>query len=363
MSTPLRILCVFASLDRGGAESMCMNIYRSIDRSIIQFDFVKHNHNKGDFEDEIISLGGRIYEAPAYVVTNHMSYCRWWSNHLQKHSEHRIIHGHFFTIAPIYFKVAKRFGCKTIAHSHCTWDPSHMTIARRIKKHILKHIEDYSDFCFACSHEAGAWLYPKKEFKIINNAIDTNLFTFSENKADLIRKKLGMGRELVIGHVGNIMRVKNHSFILDVFYYVNKALPCSKLVLVGNGSQNELRQKAVSLGIDKNVIFTGPRRDVADLLQAFDVFVFPSFSEGLPVTVVEAQASGLRCFLSDTITREVDLTGRCEFLPIDDPKLWAERVMAADLTKADTSDQIKAAGYDIHTTAEWLQNFYVGIAG
>ena len=362
MDKPIRVLCVFSSLDRGGAESMCMNLYRNIDRSKVQFDFVKHTHSKGALEEEITALGGAIYEAPRYKVYNHLQYCKWWRDHLNKHIEHRIVHGHFFTIAPIYFRIARRFNCKTISHSHCTWDSNNMTVARRIKKNILSYIELYSDYCLACSQVAGEWLYPHRKFKVINNAIDTQEFAFSEAKRIKIRNELGLTDEFVVGHVGNIAPVKNHTFLLDVFKKIHAEKPNSKLILVGNGSQVELKQKADRLGISDDVIFTGARSDVSDILQSFDVFAFPSLSEGLPVTVVEAQAAGLKCFISEAVTKEVDITGRCEFLPIVDPKLWADKILSADLTKVDTSEQIKAAGYDIHTTAKQLQRFYLKIS-
>ena len=361
MNKPLRVLCVFSSLDRGGAESMCMNLYRHIDRSKVQFDFVKHTHSKGAFEDEIIALGGRIFEVPKYKVYNHISYCFWWKKHLKKHKEHRIIHGHFFTIAPIYFKVAKKFYCKTISHSHCTLD-NNMTIARRIKKYILSYIEIYSDYCFACGQDAGEWLYPHRKFKVINNAIDTESFVFSEEKRAEIRKEFGIGNELVIGHVGNFAPVKNHRFLVDVFKIIHDKNPNSKLIMVGGNDRSFIENKVNSLCLSDAVIFTGVRNDIADVLQAFDVFAFPSISEGLPVTVVEAQATGLKCFISDAVTKEVDLTGRCEFLSINDPMLWAEKILSSDLTKVDTSSKIKEAGYDIKTTAKQIERFYLKLS-
>ena len=358
---PIRVLCVFSTLDRGGAESMCMNLYRNIDRSKVQFDFVKHTHEKGAFEDEIISLGGRIYEAPRYKIYNYLQYRHWWITHLKKHSEHQIVHGHFFTISAVYFQFARELGRITIGHCHSA-KPNGESLKSRLKAHSMKRVEKLSSYCLACAEESGNWLYPHRKFKVINNAIDTQEFAFSGEKRQVIRNKLGLADEFVVGHVGNIAPVKNHTFLLDVFKEIHKIKHNSKLVLVGNGSQDELKQKAKRLGIDDDVIFTGARNDVSDILQSFDVFAFPSLSEGLPVTVVEAQAAGLKCFISEAVTKEVDITGRCEFLPIVDPKLWADKILSSELTKVDTSEQIKAAGYDIHTTAKQLQRFYLKIS-
>ena len=358
---PIRILCVFSILNRGGSESMCMNLYRNIDRNKVQFDFVKHSPIKGSLEEEILSLGGKIYEAPRFKGYNYLQYRVWWINHLKQHPEHKIIHGHYTTISALYLGFAKRMGRITIGHSHSS-RPDRKSLNAIMKDIALSQVEKVSSYCFSCGQEAGEWLFPHRKFKVLNNAIDTRLFVPTEEKRIAVRNEFGIKDELVIGHVGNLLPGKNHSFLLDVFKGVHDKHPESKLILVGHGSPDLLRKKAESLGIAREVVFTGQRSDVADLLQAFDVFAFPSIAEGLPVTAIEAQAAGLKCFLSDTITREVNLTGRCDFLPIDDPKLWAEKILSTDLTKVDTLEQIMSAGYDIHTTAKWLERFYLKIS-
>ena len=361
---PIRILCVFSTLDRGGAESMCMNLYRNIDRSKVQFDFVKHTHDKGAFEDEISSLGGVIYEAPRYKIYNYFQYRNWWFKHLKSHSEHQIIHGHYFTISGIYFRFAREFERITIGHCHSA-KPSKITFKSIIEAHFVKIVEKLSTYCFACSEESGKWLYPHRKFKVINNAIDAQKYIFSDTKRQKIRKELGLKDEFVVGHVGNIAPVKNHSFLLDVFKEIHDSKPNSKLVLVGNGSQDELKQKAKNLGIYDDVIFTGARSDVADVLQAFDVFVFPSVSEGLGIVAVEAQAAGLHTICSDRIPGEVKLTDLVEFISLDKSATeWADAILKYDnkYERKDTSEQIKAAGYDIHTTAKQLQRFYLKIS-
>lgn len=358
---PIRVLCVFSSLDRGGAESMCMNLYRHIDRSKVQFDFVKHTHNKGAFEDEIVSLGGRIFEAPQYRVYNDITYKLWWHHFLSNHSEFNIIHAHFYTVASLIFTIANRLGRLTISHCHST-NVKGGSVSSFVKRILIKRNEKCSKICFACSDASGKWLYPHRKFKVINNAIDTQEFAFSEAKRIKIRNELGLTDEFVVGHVGNIAPVKNHTFLLDVFKEIHKIKHNSKLVLVGNGSHDELKQKADRLGLSDDVFFTGARSDVSGILQAFDVFAFPSLSEGLPVTVIEAQAAGLKCFISDAVTREVDITGRCTFLPIDDPKLWADEIQNSDLSRIDTYEQIKKAGYDIHTIAKKMEEFYLKLS-
>ena len=152
MEFPIRVLCVFSSLDRGGEETMCMNLYRAINREKVQFDFVKHTTKKCEFEDEIHKLGGKIYKAPPYMVYNYLQYCRWWERHLRQHPEHRIIHGHLFTIASIYFKIARRYKRVTIAHSHASAQSK--GLKGWLKRPLKKELVSYSDYCLSCSEIA-----------------------------------------------------------------------------------------------------------------------------------------------------------------------------------------------------------------
>ena len=149
MSKPIRVLCVFSTLDRGGAECMCMNLYRHIDRSQVQFDFVKHTEAAGEFEPEILRLGGRIYSAPRYSPSAHLAYLRWWRKHLKAHPEHRIVHFHYFTMAAIAAPTVRRCGCYTITHAHTSRADS------RKKALLLKTVGRRTDACFACSTAAG----------------------------------------------------------------------------------------------------------------------------------------------------------------------------------------------------------------
>lgn len=359
MEKTIRILCVFSVLNRGGAETMCMNLYRKLDRDRVQFDFVKHGPETGAFEEEIRSLGGRIYEAPIYRVYNHISYCRWWARHLEAHPEHQIIHGHYFTISAVYFSVARRFGRYTVGHSHSMLTARDKKMAW-LKRKFCKKVESYADCCFACSQEAGKWLFPHRDFIVLNNAIDVDRFSFRPDMAKKIRKEMGFGSELVIGIVGSFKPVKNPEGTIAIFKALCKREIQAKLLWVGDGP---LRAKAenslAQAGLSNRVVFTGVRADVDRLLQAVDVFILPSLSEGLGLALVEAQAAGLYCLCSDAVPKEVNITGRCEFLPLDQPELWAERILSAPHDRPDTRDIIRLAGYDIDTTAKWLEQFYL----
>lgn len=361
MSGPIRVLYVFSRLDRGGAESMCMNLYRRIDRNKIQFDFVKHGPETGMFEEEIRALGGRIYEAPRYKVYNHIAYCRWWRRHLENHPEHQIVHGHYFSISAVYFSVAHHLGRITVGHSHSTSVSRKSRTQTQLKRLFCKYVEQNSDYCLACSRMSGEWLFPHKKFTILNNAIDAGRFRFDPKKAADVRKELGIEQDVIIvGTVGRIMQVKNPMGIVEIYKALHKREHRVGLLWVGDGPLRAEAESALTqAGIANQVIFTGVRADVERLLQAMDVFILPSLFEGLPVALMEAQAAGLPCLCSERVTREADITGRCEFLPLDQPELWAERILSVPHDRPDTGDAIRQAGYDIETTAKWLEQFYL----
>ena len=359
MGEPIRVLCVFAKLDRGGAESMCMNLYRNIDRSQVQFDFVKHTSSVGVFEKEIRSLGGKIYQAPQFELYNYLSYQKWWSQHLRAHPEHQIIHGHFYTISPVYFREAHRFGRITIGHSHSTAQRSN-NIKTYLKKVIQRRTEKYSDYCLACSQDAGEWLFPHSKFIVLNNAIDAQRFKYNPVVGADVRSEIGLNGNIVVGVVGRLTEPKNPMGTIEIFKAVHDRKPETKLLWVGGGSlEQDIRKKLEEEKLTDAVIMTGVRPDVDRLMQAMDVFILPSLWEGLPVVLVEAQAAGLPCFASEAVSREAAVTDLCTFLPLNQPELWAEKILAANTQRKDTSQEIIQAGYDIHTTAKWLEEFYM----
>ncbi len=358
MTEPIRVLCVFSTLDRGGAESMCMNLYRHIDRDKVQFDFVKHTRAVGAFEEEIIALGGRIFEAPRYRVYNHYAYTRWWRGFLRMHPEHRIVHGHFFSISAIYFSVAKQLKRVTVGHSHIAKFDS------KIKKMLCRHVEDLSDYRLACGVEAGKLLYPHRDFMVLNNAIDAKQFRYNEAIRRKYRADMCLNDSIVIGIVANFGYHKNPIGVIELFHRLAQRNAKYRLIWVGaDGALKEsVMQKIEEYGLSKRISMLGVRDDVCQLMQAMDAFILPSFYEGLPVVLIEAQAAGLRCFTSKNVTNEADITGRCAFLPLDQWDYWVNAIENANLVHADTYDAIVNAGYDIDTTARWLEDFYMKAA-
>lgn len=362
----IRVLHMIGSLNMGGSQTMIMNLYRNIDRNKIQFDFILDHPDQLYFADEVKHLGGKIYFMPTFTGKNIVAVIKAWNSFFKKHKEYGILHSHVRSYASLYLPIAKKYGLKTIIHSHNTSSGSgFVSIVKKALQYPLRYQADYY---FACSLLAGKWLFGEKvvkksNFIVLNNAIDSDSFSFSESKRNAIRKELNIDTScLVIGHVGRFHSQKNHVFLIDIFTEIQKKVQNSALVLVGNGElQGEIKNKVKKLGLTKKVIFAGVRNDIPDILSAIDAFVFPSVFEGLPVVVIEAQASGVKCFLSNTITQEVDITDNCLFLPIDNPMQWAEAITKANLIRKKTLDKISDAGYDIKRSSRNLEEFYFKI--
>lgn len=362
----IRVLHVFASLNIGGAESMVMNIYRKIDRTKIQFDFVVNDQaGKYFFEDEIKRMGGRIYRLPEYNTKNFIAYKSNWKELLLNHPEWMIIHGHHTTPAHEYLKIAKKLNRITIAHSHTSGNET--TVKSYLKVLARYPLRFIADYLFACSEDAGKWMFGShsSRTKILNNAIEAEKFIYSDFKQDNIRKKMNLEDKFVIGHVGRFDSAKNHFFLIEIFKEISNRNTNSVLLLIGTGKlENEIRNRAVELGLSENVIFTGVRSDIHELLQVMDVFVFPSIFEGLPLTLIEAQASGLACIVSNAISYEVDITNSLKFLPLEaSASYWAEVISnySNGYNRKNTYIEICNAGYDVADNSKWLEEFYYEI--
>lgn len=367
MSEPIRVLHVIGSMNRGGAETMIMNLYRHTDHSQVQFDFVENSSDPAAFDEEIIKLGGRIYRCPHYNGKNHRVYVKWWNDFFIAHpNQYQIIHGHLGSTAAIYLAIAKKFGIYTIAHSHNSGtDRGVKTLLYKVMSYNTRNVADYF---FACSTPAGIDRFGNKivrggHYSLLNNAIETDTFVYGDSVRKGVRRQLGLADELVIGHVGRFNPQKNHPFLLDIFAALLKKESNAVLLLVGGGEgMSQIREKAQKLGIAEHVHFLGVRSDVADLMQAMDVFVLPSLYEGLPVTMVEAQAAGLPCIISDKVPPECILTeGLVDIMTLSaSPEAWAEKILAKRaIPRTDRRAEVAAHGFDITTEAVKLQEFYL----
>jgi len=258
-------------------------------------------------------------------------------------------------------KYAKKAGIPIrIAHAHNTSQEKNLKFI--IKLFYKSRLAAQANYLFACGNESGKWMFGSKKFITLRNAIDAERFIYSKDVSFEVKNKLGLDKKLVIGHVGRFCEQKNHSFLIDIFNSIQRIEPNSVLVLIGTGElQNEIKTKVISLDLEEKVVFLGVRSDIDSLLQAMDVLVFPSIFEGLPVTLVEAQASGLKCFVSDKITQEINITNNIEFISLSEsPDTWAKRIInRAGWLRENNIDHIDHAGYNIKTSYKWLENFYI----
>ncbi|MGF9965407.1 glycosyltransferase family 1 protein [Bacillus rhizoplanae] len=367
MGCPLRILHVVVNMNRGGAETLIMNLYRNIDRSKVQFDFL--TCKEGVFDEEIVELGGKIHRIPYITDVGHTGYIKALDTFFASHQEYKIVHSHMDKMSGFVLRSAKKAGIPNrISHSHNTSSEGGGA-AKMYKWYAGKFILPCATHLLACSNAAAEWLFADKAgvARILKNGIECDRFMFSPEIRKQVREELQLHQDaLIVGHVGRFAHQKNHSFLIDVFFQLIKLKPDSILLLAGDGPLRlDIEKKVAELNLERNVKFLGIRSDINRLLQAFDVFVFPSIHEGLPVTLIEAQGAGVPCVISDAITKEVDMGMKLvEYFPLTDKEIWIEKIksIAAGNLPRNIPDQVLSKkGYDIKNTAELTQKFYLAV--
>lgn len=366
---PIRVLNLFTIMNRGGAETMVMNYYRHIDRTKVQFDFLVHREEEGDYEEEIRQLGGRIYRMIPIYPQNFSKYKKMLRKFFSEHKEYQIIHSHMSELGYFAFKEAKRQGVPVrICHAHNAphgWDLK-MIMREYFKRRMMPHLTHM----FMCGIESGRWLFGKENeasFIQMNNAIDADKFRYNPVISDEVRVELGLFKDqLVIGHVGRFNKQKNHEFLIDIFHALQKKNDKAVLLLVGQGElQEKIQEKVDLLGLGDKVRFLGLRRDVERVMQCFNVFLFPSLFEGLPVTMVESQAAGNLNFISDVIPTECCITDSVEIVSLDQSAdEWAKVILekVEGYEKRDRRQEIVDAKFDINESVSWLEDFYINAA-
>ena len=357
------------NMNRGGAETLIMNLYRNIDRSKVQFDFL--TCKEGVFDNEILKMGGKIHRIPYISEVGHFKYVKKLNKFFITNNQYKIVHSHMDKMSGLVLREAKRAGIPIrISHSHNT--SSEGGIASKVYKWYAGNfiLQNTTNF-IACSNYAAKWLFKKKSHstKILKNGIECDQFVFSQKVREEIRKELKLDKNVfIVGHVGRFAHQKNHTYLIDIFSEFNKVNQNSILILVGDGPLRlDMEKQVECLNLKDKVKFIGIRSDIQRLLQAFDVFVFPSLHEGLPVSLIEAQGSGLPCLISDNISREVDLgSNLVDFIPLSDKSLWIEKIKgisSTQLGRKNITSAIAKHGYDIRETASNIEDFYLSISG
>lgn len=358
--TKLRILHVVTYMGLGGLETMIMNYYRKIDKDKIQFDFLVHRSEEAYYDQEIKNLGGKIYHIQKLNPFS-SSYKNELRNFFVSHPEYQIVHIHQDCLSGIIAKVAKECGVPVrIAHSHSSSQDKNFKYL--IKLYFKRIIPKYSTHLLACGKKAGEWMFSGAKFDILNNAIETPKYTFSEEKRNQMRSALNIPDDkLVIGHVGRFSEPKNHIFLIKIFAEILKNRD-ALLLLVGDGElRPNIEAQAKQLGVYDKILFLGRRNDVCDIMQAMDVFVFPSIYEGFPVSIIEAQASGLHCLISDAVPIECKITDLVLQLPLNYPaEAWAQTTLEQQfVNRTSTAQTIEKCGFDINANAKQLLDFYL----
>lgn len=357
----IRVLQVVNNMHRAGLETMLMNYYRHMDREKIQFDFLTHRPEKDDYDDEIESLGGKVYHAPRLYPQNYPAYFKYMEQFFKEHPEYQIIHSHIDAMSYLPLRAAKKAGVPIrIAHSHNT--SIDKDFKRLLKLYFRNRITSVANYYCACGNEAGEFLFQGKEFTVIPNAIETEKFLYNEEIRNRKRKELGLENGLIFGHVGRISYQKNHKFLIDIFSEILKKCNNAILLLIGVGEkEEEVRKQIADLGIGNNVRFLGNRSDVNELYQAMDVFMLPSFFEGIPVVGVEAQFAGLECFFSNKVPKEIAFTKQCQFLDLSaDSQQWATAILKNVLPQNRVREKqvFENKNYDIKYAYKLLEDYY-----
>ena len=337
----------------GGLASVMLNYYRSLDKKGLQIDFASTNTITPDLNDEIQKNGSKYYQLP-----KRKNIIRYWKAVKCLSRNYDVVHLHANrSTAVIELSAAKNAGVpKRIHHNH-TSKTQHPFINAVLHPFFMHSFTD----AIACSQLAGDWLFGKNNYKILRNAINIAKFEYNNDVRVLIRNEFGIKEEdFVVGHIGKFMDAKNHEFLIKVFAEYHLKHPNSKLLLVGDGEwRSKVESWVADSGCADSIILAGLRTDIPAIVQAMDVFVFPSIYEGMPLTVLEAQASGLPCLISSNVTSDVKMKDLA-----DGVKDWADSIDSFDYAISrevrchNNYELITKAGYNIENEANELLKIY-----
>lgn len=363
-----RLLCLVSSMNSGGAETFLMKLYRVIDRSKYQMDFCVNIYEKGFYDDEIESLGGRIYHIPP--KSSDVTEYRKQLTQVVKEGQYRSVLRITSNAAGFMdLMLAKRAGAiRCCARSSNSSDGDNFTawLAHRLGRFLY---DRYVDVKIAPSDLAARYTFGKKAYdrgdvSILHNAVDLSVFQYNTEDRQKIRKEFQIAQNsLIVGHIGRFDVQKNHKYLLDVFAQIIKRRSDAVLLLVGRGPlEDEIQAIVGKMGLMDRVVFAGIRNDVSKLLSAMDVLVFPSLYEGMPNAVIEAQATGLPCVISDTITREADITGLVKYHSISEgADAWARATLSeAGIARNEQTERFVSAKYDIQSIADEFIKLTIG---
>ncbi|MDG3072773.1 glycosyltransferase family 1 protein [Bacillus halotolerans] len=367
-----RVLHVLSGMNRGGAETMIMNLYRKMDRSKVQFDFLTYRNDPCAYDEEILSLGGRLFYVPSIGQSNPLTFVKNVRNTIKENGPFSAVHAHTDFQTGFIALAARLAGVQVrVCHSHNTSWKTGFNWKDRLQLMVFRRlILAYATELCACGEDAGRFLFgrsnmERKRVHLLPNGIDLDLFSPAGQAADEKKARGIASDRLIIGHVARFHEVKNHAFLLKLAVHLKKRGVRFQMILAGDGPLREqMEEEALRLNLLSDVLFLGTEEHIHELMRTFDVFVMPSLYEGLPVVLVEAQASGLPCIISDTITEKVDTgLGLVKRVSLSKPMdIWAEtivRAAAAGRPKRElVKDTLAKLGYDARRNVGALMNLY-----
>ncbi len=367
----LKILHYIPGFLYGGIETMFLAWHRCVENKNVQFELlIRTQDDDATALKEYRDQNGEYYRLPTFSAKRVFEFKKQVDQFFETHNDYDILHAH--EVDPFILSSAKKHGIKKIiVHSHTTSYGNGVKSKIRFWNEQID-IKRYADFAFACSKKAALWKFGSMTFKnnpvsIIHNAISTEKYDYNEQKRNSKRNEMNFKNKFVIGNIGRLTDAKNQFFLLDIFSEYLKLNKNTELLFIGDGpDEKELKEKAKNKGILEKIRFLGARNDVNELLQAMDCFVLPSKWEGLPVTLMEAQASGVACVISDIVTEEADITNNVTRISLNQSvDFWAKKLenIRRNFVRESTRIQIIDNGFDVSKEVLYLITKYKKIVG
>ncbi|WP_282709348.1 glycosyltransferase [Ligilactobacillus sp. Marseille-Q7487] len=370
----IKVLQIVGSLRIGGAENVAMNIYRYINRDKYEFHYLVYGKEIGDYEREVETMGGKVIHISYKPKVIDLEYRKTLEKIIEKNGPYDIVHAHMMFHNGKIFSSLKKYNIPLkISHAHSTDDGSEKNnLLRKLIRKVYTYVErrnilKYANCYIACGDKAGEYLYGKKLYHsqgiLVRNGINIEEYTFNSNNRKFLRNLYGLENNIVIAIIGHLEMVKNHSYAIKIFKNIHDKIPNSRLLIFGEGKlKNNLQQQIFDNNLQDVTKFMGNVNNVNEWLQAIDILLMPSLFEGVPLTLIEAQTAGVRCFVSENISKEVKITDLLTFISIEEENIqeWTNAVVSCRLeyNRNLYSKKVIEKGYGIDENIDIIKRIY-----